>query len=203
MAADPGGRHLIELDLSEPIWDSFFMVAPLVVIGTTEPDGTTDLAPKHMAGPMSWGNLFGFVCAPHHRTYQNLLRTEEFTVSYPRPDDVVLASLAAAPRLDDETKPSLAAVPTIPATVVTGNTLADATLLLECRLDRTVDDLEGNSLVIGAVVAARVDAAARRDPDRDDADVLAAAPLLAYLPPSFFSSISSGNSFPFHLGWRR
>ncbi len=200
MAAD---RHLIDLDLSEPIWDSFFLVAPLVVIGTVEQDGTADFAPKHMAGPMSWQNLFGFVCSPEHSTYRNLTRTCEFTVSYPGPDAVVLASLAAAPRLDDASKPSLAVLPTIAASVVEPPMLADAALYLECRLERTVDDLAGNSLVIGTIVAARVDASARRDPDRDDADVLAASPLLAFLPPAFFTSISRGNSFPFHLGWRR
>jgi len=203
MAADSADRHLVELDPSEPIWDSFFSVAPLVVIGTVEPDGRADLAPKHMAGPMAWTNLFGFVCAPDHATYRNILRTGQFTVSYPRPDDVLFASLAAAPRLDDASKPSLLAVPTMPATVVDGVVLVAASLYLECELDRTVEDLDDNSLVIGRIVAARVDADARRDPDRDDADVLAAVPLLAYLPPSFFASIANGNSFPFHLGWRR
>ncbi len=35
----------VTLDIDEPIWDRFFTVAPLVLIGTVEPDGGYDLAP--------------------------------------------------------------------------------------------------------------------------------------------------------------
>jgi flavin reductase (DIM6/NTAB) family NADH-FMN oxidoreductase RutF len=50
----PGGSHLIEIDTSTPIWDRFFTVAPLVLVGTTDSDGALDLAPKHMVTPMGW-----------------------------------------------------------------------------------------------------------------------------------------------------
>jgi hypothetical protein len=42
---------LVALDTARPVWDRFFTVAPLVVIGTREPDGGYDLAPKHMVTP--------------------------------------------------------------------------------------------------------------------------------------------------------
>ena len=71
---------LIALDPSESIWERFFTVFPLVVVGSVEEDGAIDLAPKHLAMPMSWQNHFGFVCTPSHRTYQNVQRTGEFTV---------------------------------------------------------------------------------------------------------------------------
>lgn len=200
---EPGRRRLVELDMSAPIWDAFFHVAPLVIVGTTEPDGTPDLAPKHMCGPMGWSNLFGFVCSASHGTYRNVERVGAFTVSYPEPSQIVQASLAAAPRLDDDTKPSLSVLPTIPALQVDGVLLADARLYLECVLERVVDDLDDNSLIIGRIIAARGIEAALRDPDRDDADVLANSPLLAYLPPGRFASIADSNSFPFHDGWRR
>ena len=45
---------MISLDCGVPIWDRFYVARPLVIIGTTEPDGTIDLAPKHLAGPVSW-----------------------------------------------------------------------------------------------------------------------------------------------------
>jgi hypothetical protein len=38
------------------LWDQFFAVFPLVIIGSKEPDGTFDLAPKHMAIPLGWEN---------------------------------------------------------------------------------------------------------------------------------------------------
>jgi len=48
--------RLVELDLNDPIWERFFWVAPLVLVGTLEVDGSHDLAPKHMAMPMGWKN---------------------------------------------------------------------------------------------------------------------------------------------------
>ena len=59
--AESAPRQLIGLDPHGPIWDRFFTVAPLVVVGTREPDGGHDLAPKHLAMPLSWANHFGFV----------------------------------------------------------------------------------------------------------------------------------------------
>ena len=64
-------------------------------------------APKHMVSPLGWQNFFGFVCTPRHRTYQNIRREGAFTVTFPRPSQVVLTSLSAAPRDDDDVKPAL------------------------------------------------------------------------------------------------
>ena len=58
----------VELDVRWPVWERVYMVAPLVLVGTREPDGRHDLAPKHMALPLGWQNYFGFVCAPRHST---------------------------------------------------------------------------------------------------------------------------------------
>jgi flavin reductase (DIM6/NTAB) family NADH-FMN oxidoreductase RutF len=193
----------IRLDTAHPIWDRFYMVAPLVVVGTREPDGAFDLAPKHMAGPMSWDNWFGFVCAPHHHTYQNAAREGAFTVSFPAPGQLLDASLAAAPRYPTEGKPSLDAVRTVPAKTVAGVLLDGARLHLECITERVVDDLGANSLVIGRIVAASVDERSLRDPDLDDQDLIRAAPLLAYLHPGRVAEISESRAFPFPAGMRR
>ncbi len=91
-------ENLVKLDASQPVWDRCFMVAPLVLVGTRDADGSLDLAPKHMAFPMGWQNYYGFVCSPTHHTYTNINRTGEFTVSYPKPSQVLYASLAASPR---------------------------------------------------------------------------------------------------------
>ncbi len=196
--------HLVELDpLQEPIWSRCFIVAPLVVVGTLEEDGRPDFAPKHMVTPLSWENHFGFVCTPRHATYRNAIREGCFTVSFPRPTQVVLASLAAAPRCDDDTKHSLATLPTLPARSVRGALLEDAYLHLECELDRVVDDFGPNSLICGRIVTALLAAEAQRDADRDDQDVIAASPLLAYLNPGHFASIEESRSFPFHQGFSR
>jgi flavin reductase (DIM6/NTAB) family NADH-FMN oxidoreductase RutF len=193
----------VELDVRGDFWGSFFTVAPLVVVGTREEDGAADLAPKHMVTPLSWGPHFGFVCTPSHRTYVNAAREGVFTVSFPRPDQVVLTSLAAAPRCDGDEKPSLRALPTRPAAEVEGDLLENAYLWLECELDRMVDGFGDNSLVAGRVVAASVDASALRDPEVDDQDLIARAPLLAYLAPGRFAAVAESRAFPFHTGWSR
>ena len=201
--SDPKPPALIELDIRHPVWDRFFTVAPLTLVGTREPDGSYDLAPKHLAMPMSWQNHFGFVCTPRHRTYQNIVRERAFTVSYPRPSQVALTSLAAEPRCDDDTKPDLQALRTFPATQVDAPLVAEAYAFLECKLERIVDGLGDNSLIIGAVVAAAVDPSALRESDGDDQALLHAAPLLAYLYPGRLAVVADTLAFPFPRGFGR
>lgn len=194
---------LVSLDISFPIWDRFFTVAPLVVVGTREPTGSYDLAPKHMATPLSWENHFGFVCTPSHGTYQNARREGVFTVSFPGPDQVVIASLAAAPRCDDSRKFSLEALSTMPARVVDGVLLEGGYLYLECELDRIIDGFGVNSLIAGRIVAAHVAQQALRMVDRDDQELVLQSPLLAYLAPGRYAKIDRSLSFPFHAGFSR
>ncbi len=188
----------VPLPVDAPIWDYFFNVAPLVIVGTMEEDGH-DLAPKNMAMPLGWSNYFCFVCSPRHATQVNAGRTGEFTVSFPRPGQIVETSLAAAPREGDGGKPALVAVPTFPAREVDGVLVRDAYLWLECKLDRILDGYGDNSLIIGEIVAASVDEGAMRASDADDADLLAGDPLLAFISPGRFARISQTYSFPFHV----
>ncbi len=201
MSEDPYSQ-LVSLEVDHPIWQRFFCVAPLVVIGSLEEDGSADLAPKHMVTPLGWENYFGFVCAPTHSTYRNIRREESFTVSYVRPDQVVLASLAAAPRCEDGSKSALQAVPTIPSPSSSGIFLRDSYLLLDCELDRIVDGFGRNSLIAGKVVEAYAHRDALRGDDRDDQDVLGASPLFAYLHPNRFAQITTSQAFPLPAGFR-
>lgn len=183
------------------LWEDLFTVAPLVLVGTREEDGRFDLAPKHMVTPIGWEGHFGFVCTPLHRTYWNARREGVFTVSYPRPRQVVLTSLAATPRCDgDDPKPVLQAIETVPATRVQGVLVRDAYLMLECELDRVVDDFGAASLVVGRIVVAHACRDALRSADRDDQDVIAACPLLAYLSPGRYARVRRSNAFPFPEG---
>jgi flavin reductase (DIM6/NTAB) family NADH-FMN oxidoreductase RutF len=201
--SDTKTPDLVELDTAGSIWESFFTVFPLVVVGTREADGSDDLAPKHMAMPMSWQNHFGFVCTPRHNTYQNIQRDREFTVTYMRPSQTVLASLAATPRCDDGSKPITQALPTFNAESVNAPLLQDGYLFLECELQQIVDDLGENSLIIGSIQRARVAEDALRSSERDDEDLVYTAPLLAYLYPGRFAEIASSTKLPFPAGFKR
>jgi len=199
----PKPDSIVTIDTRDPVWDRFFTVAPLVLIGTREADGAVDIAPKHMVTPMGWQNYFGFVCTPRHATYGNIERGRVFTVTYPKPTQWLEASLAAAPRCDDGGKPSLRGVETFPARTVDGALVADGYLFLECELDRLVDGFGVNSLIVGKIVAASVDEAYLRASERDDQDLLYQAPLLTYLHPGRFAVIRKTNAFPFPAGMKK
>ncbi|MBT8047751.1 MAG: flavin reductase [Xanthomonadales bacterium] len=196
-------QRLIELDISQPVWDRFFWVAPLVLVGTREADGSHDLAPKHMATPIGWENYFGFVCTPRHHTYSNIRRDGVFTVTYPRPDQLVLTSLAASPRCEGDDKLALSVLPVFPAKKVDGVLVAGGYMYLECELDRMIDGFGVNSLIIGRVVAARVAEDSLRIHEGDDQALIHNAPLLAYLHPGRFAAIEESLTFPFPAGMKK
>ena len=187
----------VELDTRHPIWERVFVVAPLVLVGTKEEDGAYDLAPKHMVTALGHENYFGFVCTPLHRTYHNAKREGGFTVSYVRPSQVLSTSLAATPRCDDHSKPALGVLQTFPGARIDAPLLVDGYLHLECELQRVVDGFGDASLMIGEVVAAQVHEHALRAQDRDDGDLLAQHPVLAYLHPGRHATISDTYAFPF------
>ncbi len=201
--ADSNAATSIDLDPGASIWERFFSVHPLVIIGSREADGSDDLAPKHLAMPMSWHNCFGFVCTPEHRTYQNIARTKEFTVTYARPSQTVLSSLAATPRCEDGSKPITGMLPTFPAQRVAGSFLEDGYLFLECELDRFVEHLDDNALIIGRIVAARIAVDALRSSELDDQELVRQAPLLAFLYPNRFATITDSTMLPYPAGFKR
>lgn len=195
--------HLVPLAVDQPIWDRFFIVAPLVIIGSKEPDGTYDLAPKHMAIPLGWQNYYGFVCSPRHATYRNIRRELQFTVSFPRPTGVVTSSLAASPRCDEDTKPALTLLGQQRATTVDGVLVDDCYLYLECRLHSVMDGFGANSLIVGEVIAASADEASLRMEDRDEGEQVFNSPLLVYVSPGRYAALRETTRFPFPRGFSR
>jgi flavin reductase (DIM6/NTAB) family NADH-FMN oxidoreductase RutF len=202
VAVDEARDRLVELPVSPELWERVFTVAPLVLVGTKERDGW-DFAPKHLAMPLGWEGYFCFACTPRHATYRNVRTHEEFTVSFPRPEQILASSLAAGGRYDGDVKPALGAVPTAPARVVDGRVVAGCPLYLECALDRIVDGFGSSSLIVGRIVAAFADREALRGAEVDDADLVHRLGLLAYLPPGRFAAVRESLSFPFLEDFRR
>jgi flavin reductase (DIM6/NTAB) family NADH-FMN oxidoreductase RutF len=201
-ALDDVRDGMVELPVGAEMWERVVTVAPLVLVGTKEADGW-DFAPKHMAMPLGWAGYFCFACTPRHGTYRNLRQHPQFTVSYPRPDQVVASSLAAGGRYEGGAKPTLAALPTAPARVVDGRVLQGCWLALECELDRIEDGFGPNSLIVGRVVAASAAPDALRGADVDDADLVHRLGLLAYLAPGRFAVVRDSLSFPYPFDYRR
>jgi flavin reductase (DIM6/NTAB) family NADH-FMN oxidoreductase RutF len=203
MADNERSERLVEIPTERPVWHRFFMVAPLVLIGTREEDGAADFAPKHMVTPMGWQNYFGFVCAPTHSTCRNINRTGMFTVSFPRPEQVLHSSLAASPRERSGTKPVLDYFDTMPARVVEGDLLEGAYLYFECRHFKTVDGFGDNCLITGEIVSAYADPDFLRSDHVDDHELLHESPLFAYLAPGRFAAIERSTAFPFPVDMKK
>ena len=199
----PGPQGLVELTTSTPIWDRFFTISPLVLVGTREADGSDDVAPKHMACPMGWQNYFGFVCTPDHSTYRNISRDGVFAITYPKPSHWLQTSLTASPRCEDGGKPGLNLVDIVRSPKVDCPILIDGYLYLECELERFVDGFGPNSLIVGTIIAARVDQAYLRTLERDDQEAIREAPLLGYVSPGRFSIVDDTRSFPFPAGMKK
>ncbi len=194
-------ENLVALDTKLPIWNQFYTVAPLAVIGTKESSGY-DLAPKHMVTPIGRDNYFGFVCTPHHGTYHNIEKEKVFTVSFPRPDQVVLASLAASPRCGEEvkTKPIVAGLPTFKSENIDALFVKNAYLYLECKLVKIIDGFGEFSLITGKITSAFVSNDSLRISDGDDQQMIYQAPMLAYLPYGRFAEIKNTLTFPYPEG---
>jgi len=201
--ADSDAKRLTSLPVDDSLWERIFTVAPLVIVGSKEASGETNLAPKHMAMPLGLTRYFCFVCSPRHATYHNIRRHGIFTVSYPRLGEVIYTSLAAAPRDDDQSKPGLLSLPMFPASQVDGVLVKGCYLYLECQLHAVLDDFDGYSLIIGRVVAASAAEAALRKQDLDEADQIFQMPLLAYLHPGRIAEIRQTTALPLPEGFSR
>ena len=194
-------EKLITIDTKLPIWNQFYTVAPLVVIGTKEGDGY-DLAPKHMATPLGRENYFGFVCTPRHSTYHNVKNEKVFTVSFPRPDQVILTSLAASPRCGFENKMEgiIKNLPTFKSKNIDALFVKEAYLYLECELMKIIDGFGEFSLIAGKITGAYVNNDSLRISEGDDQQMIYQAPLLAYLPYGRFATIKDTFAFPYPQG---
>lgn len=186
----------IALETEYPVWERFLYVAPLAMIGTADEDGTPNLAPKHRVMPLGWDNYVGFVCTPSHSTYANARREGFFTVNYIRPEQIVLASLAAAPRCEEGPKEWMEALPTVPARRGRAFLLEDAYVYLECELERTVEGFGSCCLVAGKIVSALVHRDARLRQAKDPQDVILENPVLAYVSPQRVTKIRHTHKFP-------
>lgn len=197
-------NNIYTLDVSNPIWEHIFTVAPLIVVGTKE-GSTYDLAPKHMATPVGFDNYFGFVCTPKHTTYQNIKETQEFTISFPLPDQILLASLSASPRSSDNlrSKPIIEVLPTSKASLIDALYIKGAYLLLECRLVKIIDGFGENSIITGKIIAAHVDKNYLKVSDKDEQEQIQKHPLLAYISKGRFAKITETYNFPFPKNFKR
>lgn len=198
-------NEMVEIDINKSLWNRCYSVHSLIIIGSKEANGAYNLAPKHMAMPLGFSNYFGFMGTPRKTTYQNVEREKVFTVSYPKPNQLIISSITASQREPDDTKPVIKQVPTVDANKIEGKMLKDAYFQLECKLAQITGKFDEWEIVVGEVVAAYVhkDALKSTGEDTEDDILIYNNPLLAYLHPDRFSIIKESNAFPFPKDFKR
>ncbi|MCX2720762.1 flavin reductase [Lentiprolixibacter aurantiacus] len=195
---------LAHLNTKQSLWDQVFTVAPLVIIGTRE-DDKYDLAPKHMVTPIGFGPYFGFVCTPRHATFHNIKDTGEFTVSFPKPDQLVFTSLSATPRKDSCSNYDIVfeSLPMVKALNRDLPIIEGAYLYLECRCLKILDGFDDYAIITGEVLAAYADSQYTLVSERDKDKQLRQHPLLVYVAPGRFATITQTFNFPFPKDFER
>ena len=187
------------------MWNRFYSVHSLIVVGSMEENGNYNFAPKHMAMPLGFGPYFGFMGTPRKMTYRNIKREKVFTISYPRPEQLVISSLTASRREDDDTLPIIEQVPTSDAQDIEGKFLKDSYIQLECKLSEMLGKFGEWEIVVGEIVSAcaHKDALREEGDDADEDNQIQQHPLLAYLHPNRFSVVEESNAFPFPKDFKR
>ncbi|MCK5678466.1 MAG: flavin reductase [Flavobacteriaceae bacterium] len=199
-----GFDKFISLNVKDTIWDHFYTVAPLVVIGSKEKD-VYDLSPKHMVTPIGFSNYLGFVCTPRHVTYHNIKKEKKFTVSFVRPSQILLTSLSAIPRCENNhySKEIVNKIPTIPTAKNDNIFIADSYVLLECTLYKIIDGFDDYSIITGQIEAAFVHKDYKIFSEVDQQKHIYDNPLLAYIAQGRFASIKETFSFPYPKDFQR
>lgn len=197
-------KDFISLDVKESIWEHFYTVAPLVVIGTKEDQGF-DLAPKHMATPLGFSDFFGFVCTPRHNTYHNIKKNQRFSVSFVKPDQVLLSSLAAMPRcaVEDFPKEITNQIPTVTDHEGEVIFIRDSYVMLDCSAHKIIDGFDDYSLITGKINSAKVHQDYKIVSDEGHQKQIYDHPLLAYIAQGRFASIKETLSYPYPKDFQR
>lgn len=187
------------------MWKRCFTVHSLIIVGSKEENGSYNLAPKHMSMPLGFGPYFGFMGTARKNTYRNIKREGEFTISYPRPDQLVLSSLAASRRKDNDSKPVVEQIPTTEAQIVEGKFLKDSYFQLECNLSQILGKFGEWEIIVGEIIAAYIHEEFLRSDDDDinDGRLIRKHPLLAYLHPDRFGVVEESNAFPLPKDFKR
>jgi flavin reductase (DIM6/NTAB) family NADH-FMN oxidoreductase RutF len=97
----------------------------------------------------------------------------------------------------------LLGLPVFPAQVVSGVLVEGCSIYLECELEKIIDDLGPNSLLIGRIMAAHIQSRALRGEDREDNEIIREVPLLVYLGPGRFAVLDRSQGFPLPAGFKR
>jgi len=185
------------LDVERFVGSQYIQVADVVLVTTVDEDGTPNAAPKTQAMLVGRYNYYAFACCAGHHTYRNVRSTGEFVVNFPGVDLVERIARCAARVPEGTDEVSEAGLTALRARVVKPPLIAECGVHLECRATRVLDELGGDSLIIGEIVAASADEDRFIPRGRSDEAVarLARRPLLVYLEPGHYTAVRDARRF--------
>ena len=133
-------------------------VRQVVIITTLKENGIYNAAPKSWHMPCGDSpNLFAFACGKGHHTYENIVRNKEFAVNYPTIEfgkNVWKLNEKFGLNVDEIKEAGLTHES---PKIIKAPLIKECIISFECKLYNILDFYLGMSLIIGEVVAAKVD----------------------------------------------
>lgn len=197
-------NNYVSLNTNNNIWEHFYTVAPLIVVGSKE-GSNYNLAPKHMATPIGFSNYFGFVCTPKHQTYHNIKKEKKFTISFVKPNQILITSLAASCRDDtcECPKEIIKSLPTIQLSDASNLFVEDSYLLFNCSLFKIIDGFDNYSIITGKIKEAFIHKNYKVYSDIDKQLHVHNNPVPVYIAQGRFANIKESFNFPFPKDFKK
>ncbi len=150
-----GSKQKVAIDPDKRKWRPSPILGQLVLVTTTNEDGTSNVAPKNWISYMaSCPSVIALGCNREHWTARNILRSGEFVMNVPGAE--LVDAVWEAGYLEHPRPVESAGLTPIPSLKVKPPRIEECKAHLECVLDRHF--AYGDELVIlGRIVAASID----------------------------------------------
>jgi len=183
----------VSLELERYVGAFFPLPSAVALITTVSPSGVVNVAPKTQVMPVGRHNYWGFACCKQHHTYTNVVEQGEFVVNMPGLE--LIGKISDASQEFPEGTDELAAIGLcrFPSLQVRVPSITECGVHIECVRHTVLDAFGGDSLIIGRVVAARVDSELMLAPQH----TMSKKPLLVYVHPNHYTIIRDFAPFAF------
>jgi len=159
-----GSKRKVVIEPDKRKWHPSPILGQLVLVTTTNEDGTSNVAPKNWISYMAFGpSLIALGCNRNHWTAKNILRSGEFVINVPGAD--LVDTIWEAGYLDHPRPVESTGLTPIPSLKVRPPRIEECRAHLECVLDKHF--AYGNEVIVfGQIVATSIDREAleARDP---------------------------------------
>lgn len=148
-------KHKISIEPDKRKWHPSPILGQLVLVTTTNRDGTSNVAPKNWISYMAFGpSLIALGCNRKHWTAKNILHTGEFVINVPGAD--LVETVWKAGYLDHPRPVDSLGLTPIPSDKVKPPRIEECRAHLECVLDKHFE-YGDEVILLGRIIAASID----------------------------------------------